>query len=186
MLSGYISRLENKMRQFVITYDSKYFNTARDTFISDIDEASIFNSYKEAYALLFSKSLILSKVQEVKTEIKVEDARIPLSLFLEDMVNGKAGRVILLITTRDIPCCITEDKEANIFILRHLQSSSTLINSIKSSSKTTYIISPNFGPEGALGQNADIVIQSTGPLIYNVSKNRGTGFINVPLVDDTL
>lgn len=185
MLSRYISRLENKMRQFVITYKSRYFNIARDTFISGISEASIFKSYKDAYDLIRLKGFIAFKVQELKTEIKVEDAKVPFSLFLEDMVNGKAGRVILLITSRDIPSCIIEDKEANIFILRHLQSERSLLNSIRSSSKTTYIVTSTSGYD-ALGINADIIIQSTGDwfITYKVLKNRGTGIINTLLEDD--
>ena len=174
------------MRQFVITYNGKYFNTDFDCFRLDLNEASTFSSYKDAYDLIASRSFRASKVQEVKTEIKLEDAKIPFSLFLEEMVDGKAGRVIFLITTRGVPSYILEDKEANIFIVNHFQNSSVLINSIRSSSKTTYIISSKFGPEGALGQNADIVIQNNGHLSYTVLKNRDTGIINVPLVDDSL
>lgn len=173
------------MRQFVITYNSKYFSVERDSFTPDLNEASIFKNYKDAYDLIVARSYILSKVQELKTEIKVEDAKIPFSLFLEDMVNCKAGRVILLITSRDIPSCITEDKEANIFILRHLQSEKSLINSIRSSSKTIYIVTSTSGYD-ALGINADIIIQSTGDwfITYKVLKNRGTGIINTLLEDD--
>lgn len=182
MLSRYFSRLECTVKHFVITYNNKYFNKDLDIFIPNPNEASTFSTYKEVYEYLKLKNFKSSKIQE----IKLEDAKIPFSLFLENMVNSKAGRVILLITNNGIPSCILKDKEANIIILNHCNTVSGLFKSVQSSSKTTYIIIPKYDSNSSLSLHSDIVIQATEHLTYEVLKNRGTGVIKVSLVDDSL